>query len=284
MRFAVLGGDMRQVELARLLERDGHQVRRFAMEEAGGTPARCAGGLEEAVSGAETVILPVPAMRGEYLNAPLSRERIGPDELAGALVPGQAVLCGMPGEALSAALARRGVTCTDYFVREELTVKNAAATAEGAVEILLREMPVTLQGARVLVTGFGRIGKLLSLKLRALGAHVTCSARKPGDLALIECLGLTPVPTGELRGRLSGFSAVVNTVPALLLDRELLGELDEGCLCLDLASKPGGVDMESARELGVRVIWALGLPGRVAPVTAGAAVRDAIYNIINESV
>ena len=51
---------------------------------------------------------------------------------------------------------------------------------------------------------------------------------------------------------------------------------------MDLASKPGGVDMEAASRLGVRVIWALSLPGKVAPVTAGKIIRDTIYHILNE--
>ena len=39
-------------------------------------------------------------------------------------------------------------------------------------------------------------------------------------------------------------------------------------------SKPGGVDLGAAGKLGLTVIWALSLPGKVAPVTAGAAIRD----------
>ena len=69
---------------------------------------------------------------------------------------------------------------------------------------------------------------------------------------------------------------------SLILDREVLRHAGPGCLVIDLASRPGGVDFEAAKELGVRVIWALGLPGKVAPVTAGLAIRDTIYHILNE--
>ena len=51
---------------------------------------------------------------------------------------------------------------------------------------------------------------------------------------------------------------------------------------LDLASKPGGVDLAAAGELGLTVIWALSLPGKVAPVTAGAAIKTTIYNMLHE--
>lgn len=273
---------MRTVRLAQLLEADGHEVRAFGLEGGESRSATGSATLEEALAGAKGVILPLPVGGGETLTAPLARSPIGIRELVGAIPADAVVLAGKP-EGLFAQLAReRGLRVEDYFAREELTVRNAAATAEGAVEILMRELPVTLLGSRILVTGFGRIGKLLALRLHLLGARVTVSARKPADRAWIECLGLQSADTRRLDGALAGYDAVVNTVPATVLDRRLLSQIDSGCLVLDLASKPGGVDFTAAKELGVRAVWALSLPGQVAPLTAGAAVRDAIYNILTE--
>lgn len=282
MEFAVIGGDMRTVKLAELLSRDGHAVRCYGLERGDSPVLQNAGSLGEALEGAEYVILPLPVGAGETLNAPLSDREISVRELTERIPSGACVLAGKP-QGVFLELARgRGLDLTDYFAREELTVKNAAATAEGAVEILMRELPVTLLGSKILVIGFGRIGTLLSLRLQALGAHVTASARKCSDLAWIEALGLRPARTGELHGALSGYAAVVNTVPAKILDEALLSQLTEGCLCLDLASKPGGIDFAAAQRMGVRAIWALSLPGQVAPVTSGEAIRDAIYNILRE--
>ena len=282
MEFAVVGGDMRTVRLAELLMRDGHGVRVYGLEgeEAAALPK--AGTLARAIEAAEYVILPLPATRGALVNAPLTEEKIPVSAVAEALRPGQTVLAGKAEGELTELARARGARVADYFTREELTVKNAGATAEGAVEILMRELPVTLMGSSILVVGFGRIGKLLALKLRALGANVTCSARKSSDRAWIEVLGLRPADTGRLADVLPEADAVVNTVPARVLGERELRMLRDGCLCLDLASKPGGVDLQAAGALGTRVIWALSLPGQVAPVTAGEAIRDAVYNIIYE--
>lgn len=282
MRFAVIGGDMRTVKLAELLKTDGHEVRCFGLKKGESRVLTDAASLTEALAGAEGVILPLPMGGGETLNAPLTEPAISVGELVDAIPADAVVLAGKP-EGVFARLAKeRGLHVEDYFAREELTVRNAAATAEGAVEILMRELPVTILGSRVLVVGFGRIGKLLALRLQLLGARVAVSARKPEDRAWIECLGMESADTRRLSGTLAGYDAVVNTVPARVLDRELLSELDARSLLLDLASKPGGVDFEAARDLGVRAVWALSLPGQVAPVTAGAAIRDAVYNILNE--
>ena len=61
-----------------------------------------------------------------------------------------------------------------------------------------------------------------------------------------------------------------------------LEDLKGDCLIIDLASKPGGVDLAAAGQLGLTVIWALSLPGKVAPVTAGAAIKSTIYNMLRE--
>lgn len=281
MVFAVIGGDMRQVKLAEMLTLDGHTVRASYLENAESRLIKSVP-LHESLEGAEYVILPLPASNGEFVATPLSPEKLTLRELTELTAPTATVLAGkLPSKARD-ALERRGARAIDYFEREELTVKNAAATAEGAIELLMQELPVTLSGTEILVVGFGRIGKLLAMKLLALGAKVTVSARRYADFAWIEALGMRAADTRALGGTLGTYSAVVNTVPAMILPRELLAELGEGCLCLDLASKPGGIDFSAAQELGVRAIWALSLPGRVAPVTSGAAIKEAIYNIISE--
>ena len=175
-----------------------------------------------------------------------------------------------------------GITVVDYFAREELAVANAAAAAEGAVQLLFEELPVTLAGTKCLIIGFGRIGKLLARKLLPLGVDVAVSARRHADFAWIKACGYKVEDTRLLDGRISDYDVIVNTVPARILGEERLRGLKAECLCLDLASKPGGIDFTSAARLQVKAIWALGLPGEVAPVTSGIAIRDTIYNILEE--
>ena len=150
------------------------------------------------------------------------------------------------------------------------------------MQIAMEELPVTLHGARVLVLGFGRLGKLAAHRFAALGAKVTVAARKWADLAWAEAYGYAAEHIERLDGFLCGYDLVVNTVPVKVLTAGRLADLRPGCLVIDLASKPGGVDLDAAAQLGVRVIWALSLPGKVAPVTSGKIIRDTIYHILNE--
>jgi dipicolinate synthase subunit A len=284
MKFAVIGGDMRIARLCSLFASDGHDVCSFALEK--GICSKdiyCADSPEEAAYGADCVVLPLPVMgpRG-FLNSPLSAGEYEVKEILEAIEPGTLVCGGiLSGEALALG-EQLGLRMVDYFDREELKVFNAVATAEGAIGIIMQETPTTIWGSRILVIGYGRLGKMLSSRLRALGARVSVSARNPGDMAWITASGCTALDTRALEGHLSSFDVVVNTVPALVLTEQRLMELREDALCLDLASKPGGMDFAAASRLGVRAIWALSLPGEVAPETAGTIIRDTIYNILEE--
>ena len=173
-----------------------------------------------------------------------------------------------------------GVVLTDLLTMEELAVKNAALTAEGALSVLIQETDHCLMGESILIIGAGRIGKLLGLRLRALGAKVTVSARKDSDLAWCRALCLGVADTREMELILPRFSCVVNTVPSPVLSGDRLERLPQGTIILELASKPGGVDLAAAEKCGVRVVNAGGLPGKTAPKSAAEAIVDTIYHNI----
>jgi dipicolinate synthase subunit A len=174
------------------------------------------------------------------------------------------------------------VTGEDFLSREDFLILNAVPTAEGALELAMREMPVTLHGSEVLVAGYGRIGKLLCNSLSALGASVTASARKDEDFAWMDALGYRPVHTMKLDGALGGFDAVFNTIPHLTLTSARLREFKPSCVIIDLASAPGGTDFKAAERLGLCCRWALSLPGKCAPESAARNMRLVLGRILAE--
>ncbi len=275
---AVLGGDLRQVWLARLLLEDGFDVVTWGLEQ-GGAPNAVP--LSQALE-ARLLILPLPVCRGGQLTLPLTDTRLEAEQLWPRLRYDQLLLGGLTGELSPRLMADFGLTLADYYDREETQIANALPTAEGAIQLAMERTDRTIHASECLVTGCGRIGRLLAQRLQALGAHVTVSARRYSDLAWAAVWGYGRLHTGELSGNLEKFDLIFNTVPALLFDAALLRQVREDCLLLDLASAPGGVDQEAAKDLGRRVQSALGLPGRVAPRTAAAAIRDSIYHILEE--
>lgn len=281
--FWVVGGDLRQVKLAQLLQQDGHTVQTFAMEQRPEQGRLTGSDTLKGIERADCVVLPLPAAKeGGILNAPLSDRKIALEGILPLLHPGQIVCGGRLSRSLVEQGEAAGLRMVDYFRREELAVKNAVPTVEGALQIAMEEMSTTLFGARVLVIGFGRIGKLLAHRLKGMGARVTVSARNYKDLAWIEAYGYCGEHTDQLEGWLCNYDLIINTVPALVLGEAALEDVSPDCLVIDLASVPGGVDFESASALGVKVIWALSLPGKVAPMTSGRIIRDTVYHVLQE--
>ena len=280
----VVGGDLRHAKLAQLLAEDGHTVHTFALGE---QPEAIQGLTAEdsirQAALADCVVLPLTITNGAgLLNAPLSPSEHPLIPILDCLSPRQFICGGRVDERVQKLAHARGLTIHDYFAREELAVANAVPTAEGAVQLAMEHLPITVHGSRVLVIGFGRVGRLTAQRFQALGARVSVAARRYEQLAWAQAMGFGGEHLNHLRGWLCGYDLVVNTVPAQVLGREELEDLKPGCLILDLASKPGGVDLEAAEELGLTVIWALALPGKVAPVTAGAAIRNTVYNMLRE--
>ena len=161
-------------------------------------------------------------------------------------------------------------------------IKNAVPTAEGAIEIAMCETAITLNDSKCLVIGYGRIGKVLAKLLQSLGSDVYVSARKYSDLAWIDVNGYKSVHNDNLKSVANNFDVIFNTAPALILDEDILKTISSDCVVIDLASKPGGVDFEKARDLGLKVIWALSLPGKCAPLSSGKIIKETILNILHE--
>lgn len=298
-KIAVIGGDARMIAAAEYLNRRFCAVLCGFDGREGGTQIVdslcCSGGIaerpasldgflmastpEEALRGCEAVLLPLPALSGADISTPFSDRTISRCELRCALRKNgvQKLFGGMLGP-LADECRNDGITAVDYFELGEFVTANALLSAEGAVFTAMEELKISIQGARVLVVGNGRIGKLLADKLAALKAEVTVSARNPVDFALIKAAGLKSADTNRLTELLNSerFDVIFNTVPARLFDRPVLEAMPKSTLLIDLASKPGGVDISAAGALGRRVIWALSIPGRYAPVSAGRAIGEVI--------
>ncbi|MBQ2945852.1 MAG: dipicolinate synthase subunit DpsA [Clostridia bacterium] len=275
-KIAVIGGDMRQIYLVRSLKKYGYSVKCFGFDK---TDVECEKTLCDTVFGCETVILPLPATTdGIYINMPLSDEKVTVEETVRLSSDCGSVLGGR----LDGIKGLFKAKTVDYIDREEVAVKNAIPTAEGAIQIAMNELPITVFGMNCLVTGFGRVSRALCSRLKALGAKVTVAARKISDLAWIEEGGFVPLPFSRLSLSLSEFDCIFNTVPQKVFNRPELLNISPDAIIVDLASKPGGVDLDEALLQNKKVIWALSLPGKVAAKTSGEIIAKTVIHILEE--
>jgi dipicolinate synthase subunit A len=231
MKIALAPGDARQEALGRLLAEDGCEVCPYAPGEE-----------------ADAWLFPLPTG-----NHPALAE----------LKPGSLALTAL------AAGEHPHLRLRDYYNKEEVLLRNAAITAEGAIALALEKTERTLLGSRVLILGGGRIARALGPRLRALGAEVTVFARSPAQRAWAESAGCRSLD--RLPETPAGHHILFNTIPAPILARAAKGALN-----IELASAPGGFRDPSG------VVIARGLPGKTAPLSAAEALHSSIQAILRE--
>ena len=281
MRFAVLGGDRRMEILCGLLLRDGHKVSSFAMEKAELLPeVRKCSCLQSCVYGADCVLLPTPAEKAGLLFNPLSDEIIKMQELIPALWKGQLLCGGKLSPSTAACAIRNGLNAADIMNDPEFLLENGALTAEGAILKLIEGSEKSICGSRILVSGWGRIGKILSLRLKALGAQVSIAERKTENRAMAEILGLEALDFSELEGSIGDFDFIVNTVPQEVIAKAMLCLCKSDAVLLELASAPGGFDRLFGENIGLKIIHGPGLPGKYSALSAALIIKDAVYRAI----
>lgn len=283
--IAVVGGDAREQEIARLAAHEGASVRAFgfAWPSGGIAGVTLCASAAEAMKGAHYALFPIPGIAVDgSLYAPDAPEPIVPDgSLLGLLKPGSAVILGRADERLTKVAAHCAVHLVEYEDDTELMLLRGPAIVEGILAVAINNSPLTLNAATVGVVGFGNIGGLLGRTLSLLGASVHVFARNPVQRAMAYASGCTPHPLEDLVAVAPCLVMVFSTVPAPVVGRPVLAALPSGSLVVDIAAPPGGADLAAAGELGLRAVWARGM-GRSAPVTVGASQWTGIARRIAE--
>lgn len=279
--FIVAGGDSRQIFMTKFLkykydilltgfDKYDSNNKNISLDE---IPDEFANGI----------ILPLPVSYDNInLNTPFSENTIMLSELIPKIKYGGFVLGGKFSNTAKEIFDTKNLSVEDYFLREEFNIMNALATTEACIQIIMENTEFMIFGMKILITGYGRIGKLLANRLCSMGADVTVAVRKKSDMALADISGCKYCDISCEETFSSDYDVILNTVPAMIFDSKVIDILEKNVIIIDLASKPGGVDFEYAVSRKIRVIQALGLPGKNVPLSAGKIIADTVENIIRE--
>ena len=175
-------------------------------------------------------------------------------------------------------LLKNNIKTFDFFEDNSIAILNAIPTAEGAIQTAMEKSYKTIFNSNSLVLGYGRCGKILANMLKGIGANVDVTYRKDEDLAYIKAYGLNPINLYKIKSNINKYDFIFNTIPYEILDKDILLNVDKKSIIIDLASAPGGLDYNYARELNLQAIYCPSLPGRVAPYTAGEILKDKIID------
>ena len=283
-KISLIGGDLRISNLAQMLEKDGSDVSVYGMEKSEeimeNDNIKKGDNLDEVIEKSDIIIGSIPFASDENKTyATFSEKDIKITDLAKKKNKNKIFIAGNINEKSYDLLSQSYGEVIDVMKREELVILNTIATAEGAIEIAIKNTDTILHGNKVLVLGYGRVGRVVAQKFFGLSAKVSCAARKPSDIAWIKAFGYNALNINKLGNELKEFDIIINTVPQIIINEKHMKYMKKDVLMIDLASNPGGIDRDAAKKMNLRLIWALALPGKVAPATTAKYIKETIYQI-----
>lgn len=283
LTVAVIGGDRRQLAVAAAIAGLGGRVRTFALPESPDPEVIAATSLTEALQSAIAVVLPISGVGREGGVNTLPEQpvlRLTP-EFWQTLSPGRLILTGSLPEAVKRLVADAH-RLVEYAEIDEIAILNSIPTAEGTLQLALEELPITIHGCCCFILGLGRVGLTTARLFKAVGAETWVAANRPALKARAVEMGCETIGFCDLPGEIGRADLIINTVPALVLPKELLALTKPSVYLIDLASAPGGIDFDAAAALDRRAKLALGLPGKVAPESAGRILATTLPAIIQQ--
>lgn len=295
INFAVIGGDLRTIELIKIISKNSnYKLKTYGLKlnkDFKEKNITICNNLQDALYNSDIVIGPVPFSKdGENIYSIDEKNEIKINDLIYSLENNKIFIAGNLSDNIIQLINNKNnnIIVEDIMKKDRFAIMNLASTVEGAIKSAISNTDKVLQGSRVLILGFGRIGKLLAKKFKLLDTYVTCTARKEKDLAWIDVLGYSSINIKDsldyLNKQLPKFDIIVNTVPKLLLTKENLKYVNKECLLIELASKPGGIDSNECSKLGLNFVNEQGLPGRIAPFTSARIIYNEIKDIVRKNI
>ena len=277
MKTVLFGGDERQIYAASYLKKKGHDASIYAIDRKTLQKYGAKDLFTDSYNDAEVIVFPLPFSRdGATVNCPFMNGQIFVGELFKKIKKGTRIFAGMAGAFAKSAAREYGHELTDYYDSEELQIRNAVPTAEGAIWTYMNNSRRTMFGSRFIVSGFGKVGKCLADRLYKLGGKVTAAVRGEKDVAIADAMGIEAVLCDDLTRSSPVADCIFNTVPCNIFSKEFVSSLRDETIYIELASKPFGMGRESAAVLGARYVAAPSLPGKTAPATSGEIIGNII--------
>lgn len=280
----IIGGDARQLEIIRKLSTLGAIISLVGFEQLDdgfiGATKRTL--CDDVLATADAILLPVSgtSAKGEVETIFSSEKITLTPEMLKKTPPDCVVYSGIGNDYLANCEKVANRKLVKLFERDDIAIYNSIPTVEGTIMMAIQHTDITIHSSRVAVLGFGRVGISVARSFAALGAKVTVGARDSSHLARITEMGLTPFSIERLKENVSDIDICINTIPAHIVSAEVIAKLPSHTLIIDLASKPGGTDFQFAEKRGIKALLAPGLPGIVAPKTAGQILATVLSKLL----
>ncbi|WP_270171766.1 dipicolinate synthase subunit DpsA [Paenibacillus sp. SYP-B4298] len=286
IHIVMLGGDARALEIVRKLAELDAGISLIGFD---GLHTPLAGAVhaemgEELLEKADAVILPVVGTDDQgVIQAVFSDRELKLTDVYMSRLPKHCkIYTGIAKTYLRQLCDKHSLELVELLERDDVAIYNSIPTAEGAVMMAIQNTDTTIHGSQSVVLGFGRTGITMARTLQGLGAHVQVGVRREEHYARCVEMGLNPFYIKDLQLHASNIDLLFNTIPTMIVTAQVIAKMPSRAVIIDLASKPGGTDFRFAEKRGIKALLAPGLPGIVAPKTAGRILADCLSRLILE--
>lgn len=256
MKILIVGGDKRMLYAKTDLEKNGFKTDTLGLIENDNAD----------IFDADILLLPVPATRDNInINCPLTQRKI-PISLLQTVSEDTLILSG--------GLNLKRKNFINYLELEDYAILGAVPTAEGAIHCAIENTDFTLWNSNILIIGFGKVSRILASRLVSFGCNLTVSARNNRDFSYLDALNISKISTYEVNEQINNFDIVFNTIDVPIIDS---ASLSKETLIIDLSTKGCFIDNNPK----VNLIKLPGLPGKIAPATAGKIISETAIKLIN---
>lgn len=173
--------------------------------------------------------------------------------------------------------------CTFLMQDEKIVKDNAIPTSEGIIADIIINTEKSLTDQNILIFGYGNIGKVLVNHLKLLGSNITVGIIEPNDKKELNELNIKNFYTNDkekLKNEINKTDIIINTVPKKIINEKDYKHINKEAYLLDISSHPHGFDEELLNEFFIKNKLYLGIPGKIAPITAGKILTNKINEIM----
>lgn len=270
----IIGGDKRTLQIIKILQKDNNvDIIGFDTLELDTVDFK-----ELNIKKYNVIIFPIDGIHDDYsITCPFSSKNISVKEIN---FNKCIIFSGIGSKKLDETFKSDYIKLMSF---DDVAIENSISTSEGIIADIIQNTDYTLNNSNITVLGYGRVGKTLVNKLLKLGANVNVGVIKELDYISLIYENINVFYTTDMKNNLINSDIIINTVPKLLLDKINLNYTKKDVYIIDIASAPYGVDFECAKDKKIKYTILKGIPGKVAPKTAGTILANKINKILKEA-
>lgn len=241
--------------------------------------------LKKVVVNSDVLILPMAGVENDgTIKSQFNKKFAFSEEIAKTIKEQCLIIVGVITSYLKEIKKKYNLNLIEVVNNNEFAILNSIPSAEGAIQKAMELTDITIHNSYSLVMGFGRTAMTLARMLQALGANTFVTARNHEQLARAYEMNCKTIELRKIDDYLAKMDIIFNTIPSMVLPMEKLKLVNKDVIIIDLASAPGGLDYNAASKLGIAAYLLPGLPGKVAPVTAGRILGEVYPKIIIDNI